>query len=80
MKLTKKEHKLRFCSKELKRGKMWFYLNDLDMILCSFHDARHEPQRNIDGIPVATILRALQERGYLRQWDQKTKRLRKLER
>lgn len=75
MKLTKKERNLRYRSKRMKGGRQWMYL-----ILggCSFHDARTVPQSDIHDIPVSVILRALQDRGFLRQWDQKARKLRKI--
>ena len=55
----------------------WFYLNE-DDCKCSFHDGTKD--HHVFGIPPSAILRALDARGFLDQWDRKQQVLRKLER
>lgn len=58
-------------------GNKWFYLDTRDS-KCSFHDGPNDA--HVHNIPVKAILHALEDRGFLDQWDRKQQVLRKLER
>ena len=62
-------HRLRGC---------WFYLDE-NKQKCSFH-SKKVGEGYVLNIPVTAILRALEARGFLDQWDRKQQVLRKAER
>lgn len=63
-------------------NRKWFYLGAgrKEWDKCSFHGRRDGASVPglVSGIPVTAILRALDERGFLDQWDRKTQRLKKV--
>lgn len=79
IRLTKAERAARF--RPVNHRQRWFYLTQNGH--CSFHEAAgvgNDTQQDVHGISVTVLLRALQQRGFLRQWDRKQQVLRKVTR
>jgi hypothetical protein len=75
MKITKRQLEKR--QHPCKVNNRWFFLTEGTSYWCKC--SFHEPGADVYGIPVTKILRALDERGFLDQWDRRQQVLRKVQ-